>query len=201
MDNETKPDVSLLAAKAAQVAASQEELTSAIAEERAARAAVLVHAIESVRPAWRALSSRIQSRAEWSGLATDRQRASEDYLPERGLYLGYDSAGPSKDAPRDNQGAYEGVDYFLLSDGRIARLEYLGEWSHWQGSSSRWEASVTYYSLQEGAEKLVAVGWDARALSAIESALTRHVEGKAPERARAARERAARLRALVTLSG
>jgi len=190
-----------LSEKAAAVAAQHEDLAAAVTEERGARAAVLQVALDAVRPALRALASRIKvsSRQSHLGDVNYDQVETGTHLPERGVHLDTDAVGPGRCDARANSGAFDGSDVFLLTDGRIAWLKYSGGWSRWQGSTTTWEAAVEYSTAEEAARDLVKYDRDGDALKALHAALDAQLSGNATARSAAARERAEKLRAIATL--
>ena len=184
-----------LADLARQVAAQHAEMTSAISDERAAEEELLARIVDSVKPALRALSSRLlaSERTFWpDSVSTATERS---YHEERGVRL--HGGGPSRDHPRANDGAIEGLDLVLLEDGTFARLDWTGTWTHWQGRASVDESTLTRLSLRD-----VVDGWDVDILAAgLHDRLTAQLEGRAPKRTASARERAEKLRAVSSLLG
>jgi hypothetical protein len=182
---------------AGQVTAQHAEQQAAYGAERAAEAAVLEAALAAARPAARALASRLV-REEVSRWTDDKTSTYEEttYHELRGAII----AGARKaerDVPRNNRGSYEGSALVLLEDGRLADLAWSGSWSKWQGEGSRVASELRVYGSPAEA---IADGWDAEdAVAGLATALERQAAGKAPERAKAARERAERLASVARL--
>lgn len=202
MDNETTTTtapthedlVAHIAVLAPQAAATQAELDAAIKAERDAEAAVLARAIELARPALRSICYRLKSLHRISGIATDRWREVVDHHPLPGLHLDGDSKA-DRDAPRDNNGVYEGRGLYLLADGTLAVREWSGSWSRWQGATDEEETTLEPVSARDAMDE-----WDlGDCLESLRDALRKVADGKAPERAKAARERAERLAAVAAL--
>lgn len=175
------------------VAEQHATMEAAFAEERAAEEELLEKVVDAVRPALKALSSRILAteRTWWPTsveTATDRS-----FHPERGVRL--DGNGPVRDHPRANDGAVEGEDLVLLEDGTFARLDWSGTWTRWQGRTSEETSTLTRLTLAEVVET-----WDVDQLAArLHDLLEQHLAGRATKTTAAARERAGRLRAVAAL--
>lgn len=184
-----------LAALAADVSAQHDEMTAAVEEERAAEEVLLGQLVDAVRPALRALSSRLlaSERTFWPDSVSTATEKS--YHEERGVRL--HGEGPSRDHPRANDGAIEGLDLVLLVDGTFARLDWTGTWTRWQGRTSLEESTLTRLSLRD-----VVDGWDVDELAAaLHERLTAQLEGRASKRTASSRERAEKLRAVSSLLG
>ena len=190
-------DLQKLQEQALTVAAQHEEYTAALTAEQQAEAALLDATVEAIRPALRALASKIRTgyRSWWIG-TTDIDSRSE-YSDTRGLYVGDGTAGPGRSNPgRDeNRGAHAGYDLFVTTDGKWLELEYSGHWSRWQGEGDEWSATERQLTSAEVAREYNVP----QILGAIQSALERQLQGEKPKRTAAARERAERVAALVTL--
>ncbi len=182
---------------AAVVAGAQDDaLDKAIDAERTAEAEVLTLAIQAAKPGLRAICGKIKAgRANWSTQNGTVFHESDTWHDEHGVKL--HGAGAAEDHPRDNEGRYEGVDRYLLADGRFARVVFSGSWSRWQGSHSEWTSTLTILTPREAMDY-----WDlVETIEAIEKRLTKAAAGKAPEKTKAALARAERLRAIVSLAG
>lgn len=175
------------------VAEQHATMETAIAEERAAEGELLEKVVDAVRPALRALSSRILAteRTWWPTsveTATDRS-----FHPERGVRL--DGNGPVRDHPRANDGRIGGTDLVLLDDGTFARLDWTGTWTRWQGHTSEETSTLTRLTLAEVVET-----WDVDQLAArLHDLLEQHLAGRAAKTTASARERTAKLRAVSAL--
>lgn len=191
------PDLSALASLANTVAAQHSELVDAVAAERAANVALLDAVVERIRPALRALASRIKTGERTWWIGTTHTDTECTWSSDRGLYVGAADVGPERSNPgRDqNRGGYRGFDLFLTSDGRWLELAYTGGWSIWQGEETEWTAAETYVDTAT-----VERDWGGTdVIPRIVAALQSHADGKAPERAKAARERAERIAAVARL--
>lgn len=184
-----------LANLAANVAAQHDEMTAAVEEERAAEERLLGQLVEAVRPALRALSSRLlESERVWwpDNISTATEKS---YHEERGVRLA--GSGPERDHPRANDGAIEGTDLVLLESGDFVRVDWSGSWTRWQGRTSHEESALTRLSLAD-----VVAGWDVDDVSrALVERLEAQVNGRAPKTTAAAKDRAEKLRAVVALLG
>lgn len=184
-----------LAELARTVADQHGTLAEAIADERDAEAALLAQIVESVRPALRALSSRLKAseRTFWPDNAAPATE--KTYHPERGVLV--DGDGPTRDHPRANEGAIVGTDLALLDDGTFAVLDWSGTWSRWQGATSFMQSALTRVSLRDVVENYNAEN--------IAMELRNHLEGqrggKTPKTIAAAKARAEKLRSVSTLLG
>ena len=183
-----------LTGKAGQVAQTAADSVTARAEQLDAEAELLSCVVERVRPAIGTLASRpvVASRTWWPERTcptTDETRA--DW---RGLCL-TTPLGPVEDHPRANEGGYGGEDLFLLPDGSWRELSYSGSWSRWQGASSSWEASPRDLSIRDVVREYRCQDL----ISRVAEALDRDLAGKREQAAKAARDRAEKLRALTRL--
>ena len=190
------PDILATLARLAPVVEAQHgALVAAIDEEATAEAALLARVVDLVRPALRALSSRLKAseRVWWP---TSTETASEKtYHEERGILV--DGTGPERDFPRANDGTISGGDLALLDDGSFAVLDWSGNWTRWQGRSSEESSTLTRITVRDVAE-----GWDVETIArALVDRLESQVNGKAPKTAAAARERAEKLRSVSALLG
>lgn len=185
-------DIENIAAKAAQVGSEYETSQAAIAERDAAEANLLEALIERIRPALRALSSRIQSRERtwWPDNASTATET--DHFSERGLCVA--GGGVKRDHPRANAGSYEGTDLWLLTEGRFAEVTYSGHWSRWQGAASAWEASLTSRTTAQ-----IAHDYDVDEIVATISEALDKATGSREKTTTKARERAEQIRAVTTL--
>lgn len=184
-----------LANLAANVAAQHDEMTAAVEEERAAEEVLLGQLVDAVRPALRALSSRLlESERVWwpDNISTATEKS---YHEERGVRL--HGEGPSRDHPRANRGTIEGLDLVLLGDGAFARMDWSGHWSKWQGEEDLEESTLTRITLRD-----VVDGWDVDQLAAaLHERLEAQMTGRAPKRTASARQRAEKLAAVSSLLG
>ncbi len=180
---------------APQAGAIHGQMVAAIDAERSAEAQVLARAIDLARPALRSVCSRLLLgvSTQWHDNAYTQD--TNAYSKTRTVRLAGDD-GPSRDHPRDTAGRYEGCSLHLCSDGILYEVTYVGHWSKWQGTGSAWQACLREVTPREAMDD-----WElSDCLAVLRDALQSVVQGKAPERANAARARAERLAALCTLS-
>jgi len=141
MSDEIETMVRDFGTAATEIATAADQQAAAFAAKREAEAALLAKVVESIKPALRAMSSRIQS-SHWicgnnSGLNIVER---ETHLDERGLLV-IDGWKRHKDTS-GNRGELDGERLYLLSDGTWATLTREGTWSAWQGEPDRWEAEL-----------------------------------------------------------
>ena len=178
------PNPARLADLAARVAAQHREQSDAIADERQAAAGVLAQIVDAVRPALKALSSRLlkEERTWWPDNAAPT--TDKTYHAERGVILAGD--GPERDHPRANQGAIVGEALALLEDGTFARLDWSGNWSNWQGATSTEQSALTTMSALD-----VVGDYDLDAIAeALADRLDAQLAGRATKTTATARARA-----------
>lgn len=187
-------DVNKFAEDAAVVAALAEDYAQAIRDERAAEAAVLDSVIASVKPALRALSSRmISSSYETSGRNGCNPVSRTEYHAPRGFVLVDDY-----DRDRDetgNRGQLGGTRLVVLTDGSLAVLERTGHFSHWQGEADTWESTLTPVTAVEAMDVYKLDD----CLSSIRTGLDKQLAGNASTASLSARERTDKLRAVTAL--
>ena len=169
------------------------EMTSAFEEEQTAEVELLAQLVETVRPALRALSSRLKaSEKVWwpDNVSTATEKT---FHPERGVLVA--GSGPERDHPRANDGGIEGTDLALLEDGTFARLDWSGSWTRWQGRTSEETSTLTRISLLDVVET-----WDVDEIARVlVDRLEAQLSGKATKTTAAARDRAEKLRSVSTL--
>lgn len=187
------PNPARLADLAAKVADQHGTMQAAIDEEREAEAQLLGQIVDAIRPALKALSSRLKAseRVWWpDNVSTATEQG---FHEERGVRLA--GTGPERDHPRANDGAIEGTDLVLLEDGTFARLDWSGSWTRWQGRTSEESSTLTRLSLRDVADE-----WDAETIAGdLAERLQAQLEGKASKTTQAARDRAKKLRSVSTL--
>ncbi len=184
-----------LAGLARAVAGQHGALQSAIEDERGAEAQLLEKTVDAVRPALRALSSRLKAseRTFWPDRVSTATEKS--YHAERGILV--DGDGPTQDHPRANEGSISGQDLVLLDDGTFAVLDWSGSWSRWQGAPSSMQSALTPITARDVVENYDAENIAQNLVDRLEA----QVNGKATKTTAAARERAERLRAVASLLG
>lgn len=188
-------DIDIIKANAAQVGQNKAALDAAIDEERTAEAAVLAAAIEAARPAWNAISCRLTKRQFNTSGRNGLHPASEtEYHLARGCILINEyikDEGTSGDS-----GTFHGSLLVLTAAGQLAVLNRTGHWSNWQGASNEWTSEFSIYKDARAAMD----DWELdEALTGLAAALTKQLGGRAPDKAKAARERAERLSAIARL--
>ena len=191
---ETAINIEQVAAQAQMVASNAEDLAGAISTERDAEAAVLAAVIEAVRPALRALSSRIVAMSYETGGRNGCNPVSRTtYHDERGLVL-VDDYERARDES-GNRGDLTGRRLYLLTDGRLAYVAREGSFSQWQGEADHWESTLRIVTPRAAMnrEKLDEV------VGVIRAALDKQIEGQGETVAKAARARAAQLQAVAAL--
>ena len=187
-------ELKALSEKAEIVAAGAQERTAAIKAEQAAEAELLSATIERIKPALRAISSRITKRHATTGGRNGCNPVNEhSYHEERGLLL-IDNTKRIRDVT-GNRGTYAGASLYLLSDGRLAVVECSGHWSHWQGE---WDEEVMELRVVTAEEAMCE--WElSGCIEAISKALDAQVTGNSAKVAQAAKARAEKLRSLASL--
>lgn len=179
-----------LAEQARGVAADVEENTVAKADKRSAAAQLLSGVVDAVRPALRAMSSRIVIARVSSGAGK-----TERTLDEPGVYLASLHAPvPLTPGPQVMAGTWQGTDLFLTRDGSFAMLSYDGV--HEAGGVSQWEAAIVELRVEDVVEMFPL----AVTLDAIARALTAQVGSNLGRRTKQIEEQAERLRALASLT-
>lgn len=175
------------------VAEQHGTMQAAIDDERDAEKELLEKLVDTVRPALKALSSRLKS-METTFWPTSVEIATEKtYHPERGVIL--DGNGPFRDHPRANDGRIGGTDLVLLDDGTFARLDWTGTWTRWQGRTSEETSTLTRLDLDAVVET-----WDVDEIAAtLSERLEAQLAGRATKTTASARERAEKLRAVAAL--
>ena len=193
VDGAALRELAELAELAERVAQTHEEQLAAQDDEVKAEAELLGKIVMMVKPALRALSSRLPEsyRLFWpDSVSTDTEKTFQDL---RGVRL--DGDGPSEDYPRANRGSYEGRDLYLLVDGTFVLVEYEGTWTRRQGESNRWDVTNHPMTLENVVKR-----YKVEALSrAIFEALEQQDKGKAKDRTKSAKERATKVRAVSEL--
>ncbi len=178
-----------------QIVVDADTAEAAHAAEVVAHVTLLDRVVALVRPALRALSTRPLVSSRWSngqnGLHPWEKHTRAAW---RGIYLGEYQSGPvEKTCGDENTGTYAGQDLFLAEDGTWRRLRYSGSWSRWQGSTSGWESTEQTLSTRDVVGK-----YDAeKIISAIGAVVAE--AGSREAATHAAKERAAKISALVTL--
>ena len=178
-----------LRAKAMAVAGSRTAYDAAFTNDRSARAEFLAGVIEAVRPALRAICSRVLV-----GSTTSPAGTTTDPAGFRGLFL--TAEGPFKKTVGDNQrGRFEGKSLVLRDDGSLCELVYQGPWSEVRGEITKWVAEVVPRSASDVGED-----WDVDDVTEwIADALRAQAKSAMPSRAKAMNEQAERLWAAVRL--
>ena len=189
-------DVAALAAKAARVGEIKADADAAFEASKDAEGQALAAVVAAVRPALRALCSRIpRVNRSTSGRNGCNPVSEKEWFSERGLLL-VDQWEEERDYT-GNEGTYGGRRLYLLDDGRFAIVDREGTWSCWQGAWSGYECSLEICS----SPREVMESWEFdECTDAISKALEAHVSGNLAKRASANRARAEKLRAIVALA-
>lgn len=186
-----------LSQDAAKVAAQHQEQTEAVGQETQAEAALLSAVVVKIKPALRALCSRIVkeyvSAVNDAGIANGRQSASREYFKPRGLLI----ASTELESSKNTGTRYERCrELYLMEDGTFAVCIAEESKTQWVGSSD----TTTRGELTPIEDRLVAEKWKLDyIITAITEALQKQLEGKSPERTAAAHKRAEHLAALAKL--
>ncbi len=182
-----------IGAKAVQVAAQAENLEASIDEDRTAEAVVLEIAIEAARPALRAICRPMLMVERYATPHVGKHHRA--FHAVKGLHLDGDPHA-RLDHAEASSGAFEGVGLVLLETGELSTRCFAGTWSKEVGATNECTSHVCTISAREAMND-----WALdRCLSSIVGALEAHLTGKGPDRARKARQRAERLRALAILA-
>jgi Chaperone of endosialidase len=129
-----------------------DEQVGAFSKHDAVETARIERVIATVKPALRALSSRIRkSHCATAGRNRCNPVNREAFFDERGFMVRNDYA-----TVRDstgNSGTLEGCRIYPLTDGRIARVTRSGTFSYWQGEPEQWEATFEILTAKEYADE------------------------------------------------
>jgi hypothetical protein len=172
---------------APQVAQEHEQYEAALADERRVHASLLAAIREMVRPALRALGSRVTAGGTRSpaGLTTDPAAF-------RGVHLAGTGLLPAVLLP-DKRGEFTGYDLFLSVDGIFEELHYFGAWSGVKGEVTTWRSRSSQLT-----PKQVAAEYDVgHVLEQLRHRLKEQVQGEKPEHTRMIRARLDRVNQLI----
>jgi hypothetical protein len=185
-----------LATTAATVATEHQEYQTALATQNQAEAALLGRIIETVKPALRALGSRIlKLDRSTSGRNGCNPVEEKDYFDERGVCL-VDAFNRQKDTT-GNEGSFGGSRLYLLTDGRLAEVDRTGTWSQWQGAWSGYEATLTIVDAATAQRHYELTDM----IEGLNTKLAEQLKGAKPVRTKAAKARAEKLAAVASLMG
>ena len=192
----TSETLATLATTAATVAAEHSAFATAVDTQNAAEAALLELIIDTVKPALRALGSRIvKLDRSTSGRNGCNPVEEKDYFDERGVCL-VDAFSRQKDAT-GNEGSFGGSRLYLLTDGRLAEVDREGTWSQWQGAWSGYEATLTIVDAATAQRHYEL----ADMIEALNTKLAEQLKGEKAKRTKAAQARASKLAAVASLMG
>jgi hypothetical protein len=188
-------DISALSAR---VVSEYEEQAAAHAAELAVEAALLCAVVERVKPALRALSSRIVIEAHGDTVApsdSNYQRAEKHYHERRGLRV-----VDTVDLVQRGTGTktYRGLEVYLLDDGTFLGCQRERVETIWQGARDHEETS---HWQDLTAIDVVGRFELARIVERIHQALEAHTKGSARRTTERMRESARKLSALIELLG
>jgi len=196
--------IATIARLAPAVGAAAEDSDAAREEQAEAEIVLLERVIALARPGLRAVASRPKECEDW---VDDDDDPSGEPRTARASWAGLcltGRPGPTEERTRTpggqdrTSGPYGGTDLFLLPDGTFRSLTYSGTWSRWQDATCRWTS-------EDEVETVAAVIRDAWTpslsviVARIAEALEADARGGREKRAKTTRERAERIRALVTL--
>lgn len=180
------------------VAADHEAFEAARSEALAAEAALLDGLIERIRPALKALSSRVETSERNYWVGNTHQETDNECADWRGLHVLDEKVGPGrKKDSSGNSGEYYGLDIFLATDGTFRKLQYSGSFSYWQGSTSEWESVETDLTSLDVAK----FGLTEEVISNIAQALDKQAKGDKKAATKTTLERAEKVRAISALLG
>jgi hypothetical protein len=171
------------------VAGEHAAYEGAIDGERAARAQVLASVIEVLRPALRAICSRVDVAGVRSTAGTTRDAAGWRGVRLVGTGIVQDPGDSIK------RGEYKGHDLFLDEAGHLAELSYAGRWSSVHGEVSHWRSEVKVHTARQVVED-----YDLGAiLDRLVAVLEEQLQGDKAGNTRAIQARAARVTAVATM--
>lgn len=195
-EKETKRILRELGEQARVVGKQDDERRAAIRADRDSKAELLDAVVKALRPALRALATRVQldiedvRRADRLGLLIGTKKTKASYAA--GPVIRPISGDP-------NRGRYGGEDLFLMEDGSFFEVTYDGPWSKVAGEKSGWQGIGVTIGTAE-----VVAGYDvANVLDEIQAALATQAAGgaaRATERAWASAERIHAIALLVRAS-
>jgi hypothetical protein len=192
----TSETLATLATTATTVAKDHEAFTEALSRETQAEAALLERIIVTVKPALRALASRITKEDyATSGRNGCNPVSRRSYFDERGVCV-VDAFDREKDET-GNRGSYGGSRLYLLDDGRLAEVDREGTWSCWQGEADVYTATLTVVVAAEAVRHYHLTDM----IEAINTKLAEQVKGEKAKRTKAAHARAEKLAAVASLMG
>lgn len=164
------------------------ELDAALTNVAAARAEMMTAIVEAVRPALRALSSRVALSSHESPAGILSEPAAW-----RGIYLDGDGPKLTRNAPVMGgyvRGRWGGNRLMLRDDGALVVLTYDGAWTNVPGELSSWTAQAIEIDAGTAAAK-----YDVTAiLDRLMEATMAQAKGASPRRAAEARGEAERWR-------
>ena len=190
---------------ASQAQAISEAQSQAHTEALAAEVVAINQIVETVRPGLRSVCGRFRlgESVWWIGNTHTESKTKRSDVS--GLFIARDDddrAGPAERKHSDgNTGYYEGLDVFLCAHGSgFYRVNYKGDWSRWQGSSSEWTTELTHMTVDQAVEtfKHITVESVSHALTKAFNAV---ISGEATTRTEAYKARTAKLAAIQTLLG
>jgi len=184
-----------LSAKASAVATMAADTEAAFDEQGDAEIEVLRKVLERVRPSLKAIVGKVTLSKRVANLTRNGDIPPDSFVNYDRRAVRILGSGPNRECERDTRGPYSGEALYLREDGEFVEFSYGGEWSNWQSESSRWEAEVRQLSLRDVVDEYELE----EVVAGIVEKLDKQLKGKAPERAKAARERAEKLRALAAL--
>ena len=138
------------------VAASYRDHQEAIMAERKVKSEVLERALVLVRPALKALASKIEKRVEWHGGALPGPHDVKQWHDDRGIllvnktYVVEDPADKEEDCGL--RGKFGGASLYLIEDGRLGIAKVGGIYSNVPGEISVRTTEIDAVSVREAVE-------------------------------------------------
>jgi hypothetical protein len=189
---ETKRLLRELGDQARVVGKQDDERRAAIKSDRDSKAELLEAVVDAVRPALRAIATRVQLDAagtrcaDRNGLLVGTKKTKEEYVV--GPVVRPISGDPLR-------GRYGGEDLFLMEDGGFFEVTYDGPWSKVAGEKSGWQG----IGVPVGAAEVVA-GYDLGSiLDEVEEELVAQAGGGAARATARAWASAERIHAIAVL--
>jgi hypothetical protein len=188
----TESKLKQLRSTAAAVGKQAAALDVAGTDASLAKGELLAAVIDAIKPALRAICSKVAIGSTITDAGTTTEPASW-----RGLYLAGD--GPClvdrKTSPDGIRGRWGGDRLMLRADGHLVTLRYQGPWTNVRGEVSKWTAEAI------PTDAVSATGrWNLDVMiGSISNAVMAQANGASPRRAAQLRESAERIRALVVL--
>lgn len=190
----TERIVTELGVQARGIAQQHNAYEAALADKKAASTDMLAAVVDAIKPALRALSSKIITARVMS---RSGGRTEKDGIGVPGLYLA--SIGPDVGpGPKTHAGSWQGTDLFVLTDGSFVLLSYEGTHAE---DVSEWSAAAVPLTARDVIDMFpIDIILDRIAKAMVEQAGSpRTVMVGKEKRIKEIVEQAGRIRALITL--